>query len=41
MGFRVIWGIVWGSIIGLTKGDTRSLDFCSYEQNLKHEAYIS
>ena len=26
----VILGIVWGSTLGFTKGDTRSLDYSSY-----------
>ena len=26
----VIWGIVFGSTVGLIKGDTRSLDYSSY-----------
>ena len=26
---RAIQGIIWGSVIGLTKGDTRSLDYSS------------
>ena len=27
---RNIWGIIWGTTIGLIKGDTRSLDYSSY-----------
>ena len=26
----VIWGIIYGTTIGLIKGDTRSLDYGSY-----------
>ena len=26
----VIWGFIWGTTIGLSKGDTRSLDYGSY-----------
>ena len=28
----LIWGIVYGTITGLIKGDTRSLDYSSYEK---------
>ena len=27
---KVLYGTIWGSIIGLIKGDTRSLDYGSY-----------
>ena len=27
----VIWGIIYGTAIGVIKGDTRSLDYSSYE----------
>ena len=28
---KVIWGIIYGTTIGVMKGDTRSLDYGSYE----------
>ena len=28
----VIWGIIYGTTIGLIKGDTRSLDYSSYHK---------
>ena len=31
----VIYGILWGTIIGVIKGDTRSLDNGSYELQSK------
>ena len=29
-----MWGIMWGSIIRVAKGDTRSLDYTSYAGSL-------
>ena len=34
----VLWGIIHGSVIGLIKGDTRSLDYGSYGDGLYGDA---
>ena len=31
----VIWGIIYGTTIGIIKGDTRSLDYSSHESWLQ------
>ena len=38
----VIWGIIYGTTIGVIKGDTRSLEYSSYVENLhSHKAALS
>ena len=31
---RVIWEIIWGSAVGVMKGDARSLDYSSFPLNI-------
>ena len=35
----IIWGIIWGTTIGLIKGDTRSLDHGSPETHTQAPAF--
>ena len=35
----VIWGIIYGSFIGVMEGDTRSLDYSSYAPLKKYAHY--
>ena len=37
---EVILGITWGTTIGVSKGDTRSLDYGSYRNSTRFERAV-